>query len=248
MKTNNPVFRNDVFSKAAESWKGELMTLDGTSMKAGVLTLLMFAGAFWPWHLYFQAHVASSALTPYMIGGTLAGFVVALITIFNKQFSPVTAPLYAVLEGLALGAVSVAYETQFPGIGVEAVGLTFAVLGVFLLAYTTRLVRPSAGFMKAVAIATGGIAVYYLVAMVLMFFGIHAPMIWDTGIFGIGFSVVVTVVAALNLFTDFAFIEAGVESRAPKYMEWYGAFGLMVTIVWLYLEILRLASKLRSNK
>jgi uncharacterized YccA/Bax inhibitor family protein len=247
MKTNNPVFRNDVFSKAAESWKGEVMTMDGTSMKAGVLTLLLFAGAFWPWHLYFQAHVAASALVPYMIGGALLGFVVALVTIFNKQASPVTAPIYAILEGLALGAVSVSYESQFPGIGVEAVGLTFAVLGVCLLAYTTRLVRPNAGFMKTVAVATGGIAVYYLVALVMGMFGMHAPLIWDTGVFGIGFSLFVTLVAALNLFTDFAFIETGVESKAPKYMEWYGAFGLMVTIVWLYMEILRLASKLRSK-
>ena len=247
MKTNNPVFRNDVFSKAAATWSGEVMTIDGTSMKAGVLTLLLFAGAFWPWHLYYQANVAAQNLMPYSLGGGIVGFILAIVTVFNKQASPITAPLYAICEGLALGAISIIYERQYPGIGVEAIGLTFAVLGAFLLAYTTRLVRPTQGFMKVVAVATGGIAVYYLVAMGLMMFGLHAPMIWDTGIFGIGFSLVVTVVAALNLFTDFAFIESGVEQRAPKYMEWYGAFGLMVTIVWLYLEILRLASKLRSK-
>jgi uncharacterized YccA/Bax inhibitor family protein len=247
MKSNNPVFRNDVFSKAAESWKGEVMTLDGTSMKAGVLSLLLLAGACWPWHLYYQANVSLANLTPYLWIGGLGGFIVALITIFNKQASPITAPLYAVLEGLCLGAISVMYETKYPGIGVESVGLTFAVLGTFLLAYSTRLVRPTQGFMRVIGVATGGIAVYYLIAMGLMMFGIHAPLIYDSGVFGIGFSLVVTAVAAMNLFIDFDFIESGVNQRAPKYMEWYGAFGLMVTIVWLYLEILRLVSKLRSR-
>jgi uncharacterized YccA/Bax inhibitor family protein len=223
------------------------MTLDGTALKAGVLGVLLLLGACWPWHLYYQAHVASYNLTNYIWIGGLGGFVVALITIFNKQAAPITAPIYAVLEGLALGAISLIYEAKYPGIGVESVGLTFAVLGTFLFAYSTRLVRPSQGFMKVVAIATGGIAVYYLIAMGLMLFGLHAPMIWDTGIVGIVFSLLVTAVAALNLFIDFASIEAGVTQGAPKYMEWYGAFGLMVTIVWLYLEMLRLLSKLRSK-
>jgi uncharacterized YccA/Bax inhibitor family protein len=248
MKSNNPVLRSDVFTKAAESWKGEVMTLDGTAMKAGILTVLLLVGAFWPWHLYYQAHVSSANLTPYMIGGGIGGFIVAMITIFNKRAAAFTAPLYSILEGLMLGALSVLYETQYPGIGVETVGLTFAVLGTFLLAYTTRLVRPTPGFMRVIGLSTGAIAIYYMVAIGLSFFGLHAPMIWDSGIFGIGFSLVVTAVAAMNLFIDFDFIESGVEANAPKYMEWYGAFSLMVTVVWLYMEILRLVSKLRGNK
>jgi uncharacterized YccA/Bax inhibitor family protein len=248
MKSNNPALRDDVFTKAAQSWQGAVMTMDGTAMKAGVLTVLLLLGACWPWHLYYQANVSIANLSPYMIGGGIGGFIVALITIFNKQIAGFTAPLYAVLEGLMLGALSVIYESQSPGIGVESVSLTFAVLGTFLLAYTTRLVRPSPGFMRVIGLSTGAIAVYYLIALGLSFFGVHAPMIWDSGIFGIGFSLIVTLVAAMNLFIDFDFIESGVNANAPKYMEWYGAFSLMVTIVWLYMEILRLVSKLRGNK
>lgn len=247
MKSSNPAFREKVFTQAAEGMSGEVMTLDGTSVKAGVLGALVVMSAAWPWHLFFAQHASLDALTPYIWGGSLSAFVVALITIFNQKASPITAPLYAVLEGLALGAISAFYEFKFPGVAVPAVGITFSVLGVMLFAYTTHIVRPSAGFLRAVAMATGGIAVYYVIAMIMALFGMHAPLIYNSGIIGICFSLVVSVVAALNLLIDFDFIDKNVQQGAPKYMEWYSAFGLMLTLVWLYLEILRLMSKLSKK-
>lgn len=247
MKSGNPVLREGTFSQAAEGYKGAVMTLDGTAVKAGVLGGLVVLSAAWPWHQYFGQGLDSSALLPYLLLGSIGGLIVAVITIFCKTASPITAPIYAVLEGLALGSVSVLYEKQYPGIALQAVGLTFAVLGAFLFAYTTRLIRPSQGFMRGVALATGGITLYYIVAFIMTCFGLHAPLIWSSGPLGIGFSLVVCAVAAFNLLIDFDFIDRGVQQGAPKYMEWYGAFSLMVTMVWLYLEILRLVSKLNKR-
>lgn len=250
MNTSNPAFKEKIYDNAAsQGIRGETMTLEGTSVKAGILGLICVASAAWPWHVFFSstAELSTSAMMPYLLIGGIGGFIFALITIFKNQAAPITAPLYAALEGLAIGAVSVLYEYQYPGIGIQAIGLTFGVLAVMLVGYQTKLMKPSAGFMKGVMIATGGIAVYYLVAMGLSFFGIHAPMIWDSGPIGIGFSLLVTGLAALNLLLDFNFIEQNVEKGAPKYMEWYSAFGLMLTVVWLYFELLRLLSKLNKR-
>lgn len=247
MRSSNPAFKDNAFSGAAQGWRGEVMTLDGTALKTGVLGILVVLSAAWPWHLFFSSHISTAELTPYWLGGSLSAFVVAMLTIWKKNYSPVTAPLYAVLEGLTLGAISVLYEYKYPGVAIQAVGLTFAVLGGMLFLYTSHLVRPSVGFMKTVAMATLGVAVYYVIAMLMSCFGVHAPMIWDTGIIGIGFSVLVSILASLNLLLDFSFIDSNVQSGAPKYMEWYGAFGIMVTTVWLYLELLRLMSKLNRK-
>lgn len=247
MKTSNPAFREKTFAEAAQGLRGDVMTLDGTAVKTGILGLICLATASWPWHMFFTSHVSTSAMMPYLLVGSLGGFIVALITIFKNQAAPITAPLYAALEGLALGSASVLYEYQYPGVAIQAIGLTFGVLAVMLLGYQTKLLRPSVGFMNGIVIATGGIAIYYLVAMVMLAFGMHAPMIWDSGPIGIGFSLLVTGVAALNLLIDFNFIDRNVELCAPKYMEWYSAFGLMVTVVWLYLEMLRLMSKLAKR-
>src|SRR5580700_11988178 len=160
MKSSNPAFREKAFTQAAAGWQGEVMTLDGTAVKAGILGALVVMSAAWPWHLFFAQHVSTAALTPYMLGGTLGGFIFALITIFKKEAAPITAPIYAVLEGLALGSISAYYEYRYPGVAIPAVGLTFAVLGVMLFAYTTHIVRPSVGFMRVVMMATAGIAVY----------------------------------------------------------------------------------------
>jgi uncharacterized YccA/Bax inhibitor family protein len=179
--------------------------------------------------------------------GAIAGFVVALITIFNKKVAPFTAPLYAVCEGVFLGAVSSMFEKQFPGIVFQAILLTFGTLGSLLLAYTSRLIKVTENFKLGVVAATGGVALFYLVSMIMGFFGVQMPMIYGSGLVGIGFSVVVVIIAALNLVLDFDFIEQGAEQGAPRYMEWYAAFGLVVTLVWLYLEILRLLSKLNRR-
>jgi uncharacterized YccA/Bax inhibitor family protein len=182
-----------------------------------------------------------------MLGGLIGGFICAMVTVFKKEWSPVTAPIYALLEGLALGGLSAVLDLRYPGIAIQAVSLTFGTLFVLLLAYRSGLIQVTQKFRLGIVAATGGIMVFYLLEMVLGFFGIQFTSINGSGPIGIGFSLIVVAVAALNLVLDFDFIERGVNYGAPKYMEWYGAFGIMVTLVWLYLEILRLLSKLRSR-
>jgi uncharacterized YccA/Bax inhibitor family protein len=188
-----------------------------------------------------------SDVAPWMLGGLFGGFIVGLVTIFKKEWSPVTAPVYALLEGLALGGISAVFELRYPGIGIQAVSLTFGTLFVLLLAYSSGWIKVTDKMRLGIVAATGGIAVFYLLQMVLGFFGVHFTTINGSGPIGIGFSLVVVAIASLNLILDFDFIEQGVKIGAPKYMEWYGAFGIMVTLVWLYLEILRLLSKMRSR-
>jgi uncharacterized YccA/Bax inhibitor family protein len=169
------------------------------------------------------------------------------VTVFKKSRAGVTAPIYALLEGLLLGGLSAIFEAQYPGIVIQAVGLTFGTLFCLLVAYTSRMIKVTQNFRLGVFAATGGIALFYLASMVLGFFGIHIPYIHEGGLIGIGFSLFIVVIAALNLVLDFDFIEQAAAQGAPRYMEWYGAFGLIVTLVWLYIEILRLLSKLRSR-
>jgi uncharacterized YccA/Bax inhibitor family protein len=184
---------------------------------------------------------------PYMVIGLLGGFILALITIFAKKAAPVTAPIYAVLEGLFLGGLSAIFEARFPGIAAQAVFATFGTLLGLLLAYRSGLIKATENFKLGVFAATAGIALLYLVSFVMGFFGKSIPMIHEATPIGIAFSVFVVIIAALNLVLDFDFIENGVRFGAPKYMEWYAAFGLLITLVWLYLEILRLLSKVRSR-
>jgi len=184
---------------------------------------------------------------PWMIGGILGGLVTALLTIFKRSWAPITAPLYALLEGLALGGISAFFERSYHGIAAEAVGLTFSVLFVMLIAYKTGVIRATERFKLGVIAATGGIAVFYLVAMVLNLFHVNVGILYSGSPWAIGFSVFVVIIAALNLVLDFDMIETGVRIGAPKYMEWYGAFGLMVTLIWLYLEILRLLANSRRR-
>jgi uncharacterized YccA/Bax inhibitor family protein len=183
----------------------------------------------------------------FVLGGAIGGLIVALVTVFMQRWAPFTTPLYAGLEGLALGGISVVFEQRYPGIVSQAVFLTFGTLGALLLAYRSGVVRATENFKLGVVAATGGIFVLYLVSFVMSFFGKSIGFIHDSSWLGIGFSAFVVVIAALNLVLDFDFIENGVEQGAPKYMEWYAAFGLMMTLIWLYLELLRLLSKLRSR-
>jgi len=224
----------------------QVMTLNGTVGKAFLLTMILLVGAGWTWYLFYSSN-NPVVVMPWLIGGGIGGFIVAMVTVFKKTWSPVTAPLYAALEGLILGGLSAVLEAQYPGIVIQAVGLTIATLVALLLAYTSRLVKVTENFKLGVFAATGGIAIVYLVDMVLSFFGMHVPFINDSGPIGIGVSVVIVIIAALNLVMDFDFIEQGSKVGAPKYMEWYAAFGLMVTLVWLYMEVLRLLSKMRKR-
>lgn len=241
MRTANPALNAKTFDVAQEG--AQVMTIQGTVSRTAMLLALLFASTMLTWN-----PTAPEQSSGWIMIGAIAGFIVALITIFNKKAAPLTAPLYAVCQGVMLGGISSLFEKQFPGIVMQAVLLTFGTLGALLLAYTSRLIKATENFKLGVFAATGGIALFYLVSMILGFFGIQIPMIYGSGPVGIGFSAVVVVVAALNLVLDFDFIEQGAEQGAPKYMEWYAAFGLIVTLVWLYLEILRLLSKLQSRR
>jgi uncharacterized YccA/Bax inhibitor family protein len=244
MRTSNPALNEKAFKGQVAF--GDAMTLQGTVNKTGLLLLCVVATAAWTWGLSHSN--TPEAAIPWMVGGLLGGFVVALVTIFKKTWSPFTAPLYALLEGLALGGISAVFEKTYPGVAIQAVGLTLGTLFVMLLAYKTGVVKATHGFKIGVIAATGGIAVFYLAEMVLsFFFHVQVPAINGSGPWGIAFSLFVVVIAALNLVLDFDMIETGVRGGAPKYMEWYGAFGMMVTLIWLYLEILRLLGKARRR-
>jgi uncharacterized YccA/Bax inhibitor family protein len=244
MRTSNPALNERAFKGQVAI--GEAMTLQGTVNKTGLLLLFVVITAAWTWGLSHSD--TPYAAVPWMLGGLIGGFLVALVTVFKKEWSPVTAPLYALLEGLVLGGISAIFEKTYPGVAIQAVGLTFGTLFVMLIAYKSGIVRATQGFKIGVIAATGGIAIFYLVEMVLgFFFHIQVPAINGSGPWGIAFSLFVVVIAALNLVLDFDLIETGVRMGAPKYMEWYGAFGLMVTLIWLYLEILRLLAKARRR-
>lgn len=254
MRSGNPALSDNTFldlgSGTLVAGDAGAMTLNGTVNKTGLLLLITLAGAMFSWSQAATALAGGDAglLMPYALGGAIGGFIVALVTIFKKQWSPVTAPLYAGLEGLFLGAVSAIFEMRFPGIVMQAVGLTFGTLAALLLAYRSGLIKATENFKLGVVAATGGIALVYLANIGMRLFGFEGMgFIHEGSTIGILFSVGVVIVAALNLVLDFDFIENGVEQRAPKYMEWYAAFGLLVTLVWLYLEILRLLSKLQSR-
>ncbi len=244
MRSGNPVLNAKVFENIGTS--SEVMTLEGTVNKTVLLLLIVVVAASWTWDQTLSA-VSPAEIVPYVLTGTLGAFIIALITIFAKQYSGYTAPVYAVLEGLAIGAISAIFEMKYPGIVLQAVGLTFGTLFSMLAIYKSGLIKPTENFKLGVVSATGGIAVLYLIDIALTFFlGKPIAFIHEGGLFGILFSVFVVIIAALNLVLDFDFIESGVENGSPKYMEWYGAFGLLVTLIWLYLEILRLLAKSRK--
>ena len=222
------------------------MTLNGTVHKTALLLIGLIATASITWRRTMLTEDPSS-LFSYLIVGVIGGLLVGIITVFKKEWSPVTAPLYCVLQGIFLGIISAMIEQRFPGIVFQAVSLTFGTLASLLLAYQTGLIKATENFKLGVTAATGGIMLIYLINFVMSFFGSGIPYIHESGTFGILFSLFVVVIAALNLVLDFDFIENGVEQKAPKYMEWYAAFGLLVTLIWLYIEILRLLAKMRSK-
>jgi len=236
-RSGNPVFGNK-FNQSQGFVGSERMTLDGTVNKTGILLGLCFFGAIISWNIP----------NPFlMVGGALVGFCLAIYTSFVPRNAGITAPIYAFVKGLFLGGISLVLEMQFPGIAIQAIGLTFGTLASLLFFYKSGLIKPTENFRLMIFSATFGIMILYLVSFVMSFFGSGIGFIHSNGIFGIGFSLFVVCIAALNLVLDFDFIEQGAENSLPKYMEWYGAFSLMVTLIWLYLEILRLLAKLRSR-
>jgi uncharacterized YccA/Bax inhibitor family protein len=244
MRSANPALGDHTFDQARTLPGSEQMTLGGTVNKTGLGLLILLVTASYVWNRGAE----NPALGGWILISVVAGLIVAMVTVFKQTLAPYTTPLYAALEGVALGGISVIFEARYPGIVSQAVFLTFGTLGALLMAYRTGVVRATENFKLGVVAATGGIFLLYLVSFALSFFGVSVPLIHSSGTFGILFSLFVVVIAALNLVLDFDFIERGVERGAPKYMEWYGAFGLLVTLVWLYLEMLHLLAKLQSRE
>lgn len=248
MSSANPVMNDQVYRNVGRSTAASgVMTMEGTVLKTAFLLLIMTATASYTWALASNPAAGPGAAAGWAIGGAIGGLVLALITTFNPSYSPYTSPLYAAAEGLFLGSISASFEAQYPGLVIQALGLSTGVLAMMLFLYGTRLVQATEQFKMGVVAATGAICLVYLVSMVARLFGTQIPYIHGSGMIGIGFSAVVVVIAALNLVIDFDFIEKGVDASAPKYMEWYGGFSLLVTLVWMYIEILRLLAKLQSR-
>jgi uncharacterized YccA/Bax inhibitor family protein len=244
MRSANPALGADTFRGASRVLGEAAMTIQGTVNKTVLALIILVAAAAYTWNL----GVGDPRVPVFVMVGVIGGLVAAMATIFKQTWAPTTTPIYAACEGLALGGISVVFEARYPGLVSQAVFLTFGTLGALLLAYRSGVIRATENFKLGVVAATGGIALVYLVSFVLSFFGARIPLIHSSGAFGIGFSLVVVTVAALNLVLDFDFIEQGAMRGAPKYMEWYGAFGLLVTLVWLYLEMLRLLAKLQDRR
>lgn len=247
-KAGNPVFNEKTLGKLTIQADQELMTVDGAVKKFGLMLVMVLGAASFTWGAYYQG----ANVMPWAVGASIGGLIVAMIIIFKQTWAPYLALAYALLQGLFLGAISAvfddAFRIQYPGLIIQAVLLTFGVaIGMFAL-YYFRIVQATATFKKVVIGATMGIALFYLIAMILRLFGTEMPLLHDNGWAGIGISVFIVIIAALNLVLDFDLIEQGATQGAPKYFEWYCAFGLMVTIIWLYLEILRLLAKLASRR
>ena len=229
----------------AEAWR-DTMTLDGVVLRALTLFPILLATGWFGWQAVDRTELGAD-IPGWLFPVAILGFILAMVTIFKPKASPVTAPIYAAVEGLFLGAVSAVYEIAYEGIVLQAVLLTGAVFAIMLGLYSKRIVKVDARLQRAIIAATAAIMVVYLITIVASLFGAEIPMIHESGPVGIIFSLVVVGVAAANLLLDFDFIEKGVAARAPKWMEWYAAFGLFVTLIWLYLELLRLLSKLRDR-
>ena len=240
IRSGNPALNKKTFENLTNTGEG-VMTLDGTVNKTAIGLILLMVAAYYTY---------SSQNLSFIWPGFIGGFILAIITIFKKEWSPITVPIYAVLEGLALGGISSIYAHEYTGIVQQAIFLTFGIFFTLLFAYKTKIIKATENFKLGVFAATGGIAIVYLVSFVMSMFGGGSLSVMDpsnSSLMSIGFSLFVVVIASLNLVMDFDFIEDASEKGVPKYMEWYGAFGLLVTLVWLYLEILRLLSKLNSR-
>ena len=247
-KGGNPAMSEKIFEQL-QYVDGDAMTVRGTMHKFGLMFIMLLGGASFTWSMFYKS--GPEAVMPWMWGSLIGGFILSLVIIFKKTWAPFLALGYGLLQGLFLGAISAFYDSAFadryPSIIMHAVLLTFGCAAAMYVLYNTGVIKATNTFKKVVMTATAGIAFFYLISMVLRLFGIQMPFLHDNGAIGIGISLVIVVVAALNLVLDFDMMREGAEQGAPKYFEWYCAFGLMVTIVWLYLEILRLLGKLNSR-
>jgi len=245
MRSSNPVMSRKIFESSLSMGGSSVMTINGTITKIGLLLLFAIASASYTWSMVTGANPAGAST--FAMIGAIGGLIMALVTSFSPKSSPITAPIYAILEGLFLGAISAIINTAYPGVAFQAVLLTIGTLFTMLFLYRSGRIRATPRFRRGVLMATGAIFFAYLVSWILSMFGVSVGYMHSAGPLGILINLVVIVVAALNLIMDFDFIEQGAEAGAPKFMEWYGAFGLMVTLVWLYIEFLRLLSRFGSR-
>jgi len=247
----NPVLSEKIFRKEAVDYSAGTMTAKGTAMKSLLLLIMVLAGASYTWKIFYEA-INPASVQPWLWGGAIGGFVIAMIISFKPNLAQYLAPIYAVLEGLFLGAISAMFSQAFaesaPGIVINAVLLTMLTAFVMFLVYRTGLIKVNDKFIRIISIAVGAIALYYFVTIILSLFGVNLVMLHNSGPLSIGISLVIIGVAAFSLMLDFNFIEKASAAGAPKYMEWYGAFGLMVTLIWLYLEILKLLAKFAGSR
>ena len=256
-RTSNPALKQSIFAEERAHDPADSMTIQGTINKCFILLGLVLISASWIWQKFlpttFQLESGQAVSSigaqagPYIIGGAILGLIFALVTIFNRPVARFTAPAYALCEGVVLGGISIIYEQMYPGIVMQAVGLTFATMFCMLGIYKSGLIKVDKKFIVGISAATGAICLVYFVNFIMQFFGSGMSFIYSSSPIGIGFSVLVCGIAAFNLIVDFYVIEQGAATGAKKYMEWYGAFGLMVTLIWLYLEILRLLGKMRRR-
>lgn len=245
MRNSNPVFNSDSFTKPQGVSSNDLMTVSGTMTKSFYLLFLVGLSSLATWVYLMMSHNFQTA-TVFAGMGSIISLIIGFIAIYKPQTCHVTAPLYSIFQGFALGAITTVLSLKYSGIAFQAVALTMGVALAMLISYKFGLIKATEKFRSMITIATGGIFIVYMGSMLLGFFGIQLPFL-RTGMFGIIFSLVVIGVAALNLILDFDNIEQGAGNGAPAYMEWVGAFGLMVTLVWLYWEIIRLISILRNE-
>ena len=246
-KSRNPALNSNIFTKIdKEKDITQHMTIAGTVKKTGILAAVVLVSFLFTWNFY-QAYLDFGLMQPYIVGGSLSAMIVGFIIIYRKTTAPYLAPIYCLLEGLALGGLSAFMEEIFSGIVIQAVILTFGILLSLLIIYKLKIIRATENFKLIITSATAGIAIYYLISLCGNFLGFEMPYIHENSTVGIIFSLFVIIIAALNLVIDFDFIEQGEEQKVPKYMEWYAAFGLMVTVIWLYIEILRILSKMRKR-
>jgi len=247
IKSGNPGLNDSTFAGLPRpALASERMTLQGTIHKSFLLLIVLMGAALWPWSQYLATGNPAVVFLPVVVGA-IGGLVLALIISFRPMTAPYLAVPYAALEGLVIGGISAVLEKKYPGIAIQATALTFAVLAALLVAFSTGLIHVTQRFRAIVVGATGAIFLLYLVTMVLNLFHVATPFMYNSSALSIGLSLIIVGIAALNLVLDFDLIQSGVAQGAPRFMEWYGAFGLLVTLVWLYMEILRLLSKVRQR-
>lgn len=244
-RSSNPALSDKVFQNFDTYADSSVMTITGTALKTMIAILLAFLTAGWMF-LQVKNNVGFNP-QPFIWGGAIVGMICAFATMFKPTWAAFTTPVYALAEGLFLGGISAFLDKRYPGIAFQACGLTFGVLIVMLVCYQTGLIKVTQKLRMAVTACTGAIFLVYMLSFVLSFFGITFPLIHSAGPMGICFSLFVVGLASFNLLLDFDLIDRMASQRAPKHMEWYGAFALMITLVWLYMEIIRLLSKLQSR-